>query len=369
MRAFRNAVSTVGEAGAAPGPPLGLGLVGVGRWGMRLGAAAGRAGGVRVVGCFARNAGARQAAAATLGCRAADSFEALLEDPAVEAVVLATPNPTHEALAVAAAGHGKHVFVEKPIASSEAAARRTADACAAAGVTLQVGHCFRRLGASRAAASLVAQGALGKVVLAEANFSLPGAFAPGNWRASRETLAGGPLMQLGVHHVDTVLAWLGPAQRVSGSLAHVAADVDIDDVTVAVLEHVGGARSVIACSYVSPKCYRLRLYGTEANLDVRTDMRLWPNAERMDAGTTLTVEDAGGTRAVPFEPVDMLVDELEAFARCAGRGERPETGSAEGIAALQVVLGAIASSQAGGRAQLLTADEGARATHTDFGGV
>jgi len=364
-------VSTAGDASAAPAPArrLGLGLVGLGRWGMRLGAAAGRAAGVHLVGCFARNAGARQAAAATLGCRAAEGFEAMLEDPDVEAVVLATPNPTHEALAVAAAAHGKHVFVEKPIATEVAAAGRMADACTAAGVTLQVGHCFRRLGASRAAAALVAQGALGAVVLAEANFSLPGAFAPGNWRASRDTLAGGPLIQLGVHHADTLLAWLGPAVRVSGALAHLAADVDIDDVTVAVLEHVGGARSVIACSYVSPKTYRLRLYGTEANLELRTDMRLWPNAERMDAGTTLTLEDAGGTRAVPFEPVDMLVEELDAFARCARSGERPETGEAEGTAALQVVLGAIASSQEGGRAQPLTAGVPARTTHADTGRV
>ncbi|HEX9122992.1 MAG TPA: Gfo/Idh/MocA family oxidoreductase, partial [Actinomycetota bacterium] len=163
----------------------------------------------------------------------------------------------------------------------------------------------------------------------------------------RQTLPGGPMTQLGVHHADTLQAWLGPAVRVQGSTAHLAARVEIDDVSVAVLEYASGARSVIACSYVSPKTYRLRVYGTEANLDYRVDMSIWPQAERLDAATTLTLERAGGAEAVPFEPRDMLVDELQELARCVRDGARPETGAAEGIAALRVILGAVASAEEG----------------------
>jgi len=331
------------SANVAAGAPLGIGLIGVGRWGMRLGAALGRVDGVSLVSCYARTPEARQKAARTLACTAAPSLEALLDDGAVEAVVVATPNASHEALALAAAERGLHVFVEKPIAPDEAAARRMAAACARAGVTLQVGHAFRRLGASRAAQRLVRSGALGTVVLAEANFSLPGAFAPGNWRSSRASLPGGPMTQLGVHHADTLQAWLGHAVRVQGSLGHVAADADIDDVAVAVLEHASGARSVIACSYVSPKTYRIRLYGTRANLELRTAMALWPEAERMDSGTTLTLEEGGESRRVPFEVRDMLADELAAFGRCARSGEAPETGAEEGIAALRVILAVLSA--------------------------
>lgn len=309
-----------------------------------------RAKGLELVSCFARSEPARLEAARVLGCRAAPGLEALLDDPGVEAVVIATPNATHEPLATAAAERGKHVFVEKPIAPDEPSARRMAEACARSGVTLQVGHGFRRLGASWAAHRLVRSGALGTVVLAEANFSLPGAFAPGDWRSSRDTLSGGAMMQLGVHHADTLQAWLGPATRVQGSIGHAAAAADVDDVAVAVLEHASGARSVIASSYVSPKTYRIRLYGTRANLELRTAMALWPEAERMDSGTTIVLERDGDATRVPFEVRDMLVDELEAFARCARTGERPETGAAEGIAALGVVLAAL-SSQDGGTPQ------------------
>jgi predicted dehydrogenase len=327
--------------------PVGVGLVGVGMWGRRMAAAANRTPGLRLASCFVRDPTARAEAAGEIGCRPAPSLEALLDDPEVEAVLVATPNHAHREIVVAAAERDRHVLVEKPVADTVEAAEAMRDACDAAGVVLLVAHCFRRLGAARATADLIQSGALGTVVLAEASFSLPGAFAAGTWRSRRETLPGGPMTQLGVHHADTLQAWLGPAVTVRGSMAHLAADAEVDDVAVAVLDHASGARSAISCSYVSPKTYRLRVYGTDANLDYRTDMSIWPSAERMDAATTLTLERAGGDEPVPFDQRDMLVDELEEFVRCVrGRG-RPETGAAEGIAALGVILGAVSSAEGG----------------------
>lgn len=327
--------------------PLGVGLVGAGMWGRRVGAAALRTPGLRLACCFVRDPETRERTAAELGCRPAPSLDALLDDPEVEAVLVLTPNHVHREIAVAAAEHGRHVLVEKPMADTVEAAEAIRDACGAAGVVLLVAHCFRRLGAARAAAELIRRGELGTVVLAEASFALPGAFVPGSWRASRGTLPGGPMTQLGVHHADTLQAWLGPAVAVRGSTAHLAADAEIDDVAVAILEHASGARSTIACSYVSPKTYRLRAYGTRANLDYRTDMSIWPNAEGMDVATTLTLERPEGARPVTFEPVDMVVDELEELVRCVRRGVRPETGAAEGLAAVRAIVGAVVSAERG----------------------
>lgn len=323
---------------------VGLGLVGVGMWGRRMAAAIERTTTVKLAACFARDETLRLEAAEGFGCRAATSLESLLDDPEVEAVLVVTPNHTHEPITVAAAARGKHVLVEKPIADTVQDGLRMAEACERAGVVLFVGHSFRRLGAARAAASAIEQGVLGRVVLAESNFSLPGAFAPGSWRSRRETLPAGPMTQLGVHHADTLQAWIGPVVAVRGSIAHLAAAAEIDDVAVAVLEHTSGARSVISCSYVSPKTYRIRLYGTRANLDYTTDMSIWPQAELMDQATTLTVEDANGAASLPFEACDMLVDELEELARCVRTGARPETGAEEGIAALRVIEGVLATS-------------------------
>jgi predicted dehydrogenase len=327
--------------------PVGAALVGTGTWARRIAAAVSRTSALALVTCFSRDAERRAAFAREAGCEAAASFEAAIEHPRVEGVLLVTPNTVHREQAVAAAERGRHVFVEKPIADRRDDGDAIRAACDAAGVTLLVGHCFRRLGAARAVERLLAEGALGSVVLAEANFSLPGTLTPESWRYYRRTCPGGPLLQLGVHHADTLQHWLGRATRVQGSFARLVTEAEIDDVGVAVADLESGARATIAASYVSPKTFSMRLLGTNGVLDYATDMSVWPAAERMDEATTLTLTTQAGSRTVDFEHRDMLVDELDEFARCVRGEATPETGGEEALAALALVLAAIESDEAG----------------------
>jgi predicted dehydrogenase len=286
---------------------LRVALVGAGMWAPRLAAAAGRAG-----------------------------LELLDAVDDAEGVLIATPNDVHRENAIAAAAAGKHVFVEKPIADTIESGERIREACDEAGVVLMVGHAFRRLGAARRAKELV--GELGTVVLAEANFSLPGKLPPSAWRAQRARNPGGPIMQLGIHHVDTLAYLLGPVARTTGRFAHVHTDAEIDDVGVVTLEFASGALGVLTGSYVSPHTFSLRLLGSGGVLDYRADLgAVWPDATRVDEVSTLTLND----EPVEFEPRDMLAEELAEFA-AAARGEAVvETGAVEGIAALRVVLEAV----------------------------
>jgi predicted dehydrogenase len=316
----------------------GVALIGTGMWGARLAEAVPRAG-LRLVTCYARDADRREAFAARAGCAAAATLEDALEHPDVEGVLIATPNDTHEEITLAAAERGRHVFVEKPIADTVGAAERMREACASAGVTLMVGHAFRRLGAARRVRELVDEGALGRVVLAEATFSLPGSFPPGAWRAERQRNPGGPIMQLGIHHLDTLSSWLGPIVRSSGRFAHVATLADIDDVGVVTLEFASGALGVVTGSYVSPKTFALRLQSTEAVLDYRTDFSVWPDARALDRVTSLTLDG----EPVAFAERDMLADQLAELGRCIRDGAVPETGADEGIAALRAVTDALAA--------------------------
>ena len=328
--------------------PIGAALVGTGMWAGRIMAAVGRTSSLELVTCFSRDRARKEAFAREAGCEAAPSFQAAVEDERVEAVLLVTPNSTHAEQAVACAERGKHVFVEKPIADSLEEGRALRDACEAAGVTLLVGHGLRRLGAARAVERLLSEGALGRVVLAEANFSLAGTPTPGTWRYSRETCPGGPLLQLGVHHADTLLHWLGPAARVQGSFARLVTEAEIDDVGVALVQHESGARSVISSSYVSPKTYSLRLSGSDGVLDYVTDASVWPRTELMDGATTLRVTTAEGARELPFQERDALVEELDELARCVRGEAEPETGAEAGLAALALVLAALESHERGG---------------------
>jgi len=327
--------------------PIAVAVIGTGMWGKRMLAAIKRTPSLRLLACYSRNAEARHTVASEFGCVAADSFEEAIHWDDVQGVLLITPNHVHAEQAQACAEAGKHVFVEKPVADTLEDGLAMQSACEAAGVTLFVGHGFRRLGAARKVKRVLEEGRLGNVVLAEANFSLPGTLTPDKWRYYRETCPGGPLMQLGIHHADTLQYWLGPVAQVRGSFAHLATTAEIDDVGVAQLEFGNGALGMLTGSYVSPKTYFLHLYGTEGVLEYQTDMSIWPNADRMDPATTLTLRKKSGVEQLEFEPRDMLVDELEEFACCVQGSAQPETGALEGLQALDVILSAVRSHETG----------------------
>jgi predicted dehydrogenase len=322
------------------GRPVGVALIGTGMWAGQIAAAARRAG-LRLVTCFSRDADRRRAFAESAGCGAAPSLRVALEHPDVEAALILTPNDTHAEIALACAERGLGVFVEKPIADTVADAERIASACADAGVTLMVGHAFRRLGAARRVAELIAAGDLGQVVLAEATFSLPGAFSPAKWRAHRDRNPGGPLMQLGIHHVDTLASWLGEPVAATGRFAHLHSEADIDDVGVVTLRMASGSLAAVTGSYVSPKTFAIRLSGTRAVLDYRADFSVWPDAKRLDAVTSLTLDG----EPVAFEERDMLAEQLAELGRCVRTGAAPETGAAEGIAALRAIRSALEAAE------------------------
>jgi predicted dehydrogenase len=188
---------------------------------------------------------------------------------------------------------------------------------------------------------LLDAGALGTVVLAEANWSLPSRLTPEAWRWYRDRAPAGPLLQLGVHHADTLAYWLGPVARSFGAFARLSTEAESDDVGVVGLELASGAVGTITGSYVSPRTYFLRLYGDEAALDYEIDMAVWPRAHEADGATTLTLRSADWTESVVFDRRDPLAEELDELAR-AVRGETVyETGPDEGIAALRVILDAL----------------------------
>lgn len=320
---------------------VGLALVGTGTWGRVTALAVGRASEVRLVTCYSRDGERRAAFAAEHGCVAAPSLEAALEHPEVEAAVLVTPNDTHAEQALAAAERGRHVLVEKPIADTLEAGERMRDAFEQAGLLLAVGHGMRRLGAARRVKEALEAGELGTVVLAEANFSLAGKLTPEAWRWYRGRNPGGPLMQLGVHFADTLAYWLGPIASSEGLFGRVVTDAQIDDVGAVTLRFGSGAIGTITGSYVSPKTYTARLFGSVGVLEYDTDFSVWPRAHAVDATTTLAIRTAEGPRPLDFAPRDPLVEQLDEFAR-AVRGEGTfEVGPEEGLAALRVILDAL----------------------------
>jgi predicted dehydrogenase len=324
--------------------PVRLGVVGLGWFGGVLTDAARATQQAAVVACFARSPDSRRTFAAEHGCRAVDSFDAMLAAGDVKGVILATPHSTHAEMIVAAAEAGKHVFVEKPLTLSVADTKRAIAACAKAGVVLQVGLNRRRHPANRRVKEFVASGQLGTVLQLEGNQSGPGAKSPTfpAWRADPAECPAGGMTAMGIHIVDTFHHLVGPARRISAFSKRVEKWRDIDESTVVLIEYEAGPLGMIGTSYYVPPVNTIALYGSEGNAWVEQDgSRLF----RQRMGEQARSEE-------PVETIDTIGDELAEFARCIRDGGEPETGGEASLEVAVVLEGVVESTRTGGAVDL-----------------
>lgn len=321
--------------------PVRVASIGTGRWARTLGAAAPRAGNVRVVACTSRSAENRAAYAKAYGCRDLPSYEAVLADREVEGVLITTPHSLHAEQVVAAARVGKHVFVDKPFTLTVADGQRATEACRAAKLVLAVGHQRRKSPASRAIKRLLDEGALGRVAQIEGNFSgdIGFTFKPGNWRGDRAETPAGAMTNIGIHHVDTFQYLLGPIVRVTAFSRRVAVtDVPVDDSTSILFEFASGSLGYLGTSWVhANRTAFITLHGTEA--------QAWSEAD----GTRLFLATRGQPerKAVDLPTVDPVVEELAEFACCVREGTRPEVGGEEATANVAVLEAIVESAETG----------------------
>jgi predicted dehydrogenase len=119
-------------------------IIGLGTWGQNLvRSVQGESSAIRFVAAATRTPEKARDFAAAQGLRMLAGYEAAVQDPGIDAVVLATPHSMHTEQVVQAARAGKHVFCEKPLGLHRDDAERAARACAEAGVTLAVGYNWR----------------------------------------------------------------------------------------------------------------------------------------------------------------------------------------------------------------------------------
>lgn len=156
--------------------------------------------------------------------RAAPSWQALVEDPAVEAIVIASPQATHRAIAEAAFALGKPVFCEKPLGASLADAEAMVDAAETSGAINMIGFNYVRTPATQFARTLIEDGAIGDVTWfrgehTEDFYADPE--TPASWRTSGE--ANGTMGDLAPHMINAALALIGPIVSVMADISTVHA--------------------------------------------------------------------------------------------------------------------------------------------------
>jgi D-xylose 1-dehydrogenase (NADP+, D-xylono-1,5-lactone-forming) len=141
--------------------------------------------------------------------RVAGSYEALLEDPDIDAVYIPLPNTLHAEWTIRAAGAGKAVLCEKPLATSANDASRQIEACAQRGVSLMEGFMYRFHPQTRRVQQLMASGVIGRVCHVHAHLSVNvmRTLDPSNIRY-RDGLGGGALFDMGCYAVNIArMAW------------------------------------------------------------------------------------------------------------------------------------------------------------------
>src|SRR5260221_9755676 len=268
-----------------------------------------------IAACYSRSQDKREAFARKYGCRAARSYEEILEDRGIEAIINTTPNSVHLETTEAAARAGKHVFLDKPIANTVEDARALTTACRRAKVVLALGYQRRRESHFRWVKQHL--GEFGKLVNAEANISRDrlGQIDLSAWRYTAQGMPGGVMLQIGIHYTDVLEYLLGPVKAVSGQFVRLVLPGDNPDVASLVLEHEGGALSTLNASYASAsEYYLMNIYGKEATafFDFHEGLRLLRRG-------------AEKAQKVPLKKNDPIVDEIEEFPR-AVRGEcEPES--------------------------------------------
>jgi predicted dehydrogenase len=273
------------------------------------------------------------------------SYQDVLDDPAIDAVILATPHTKHREQVEAAAARGKHVFCEKPFALSLQDAQAAVAACRRAKVALGVGHNRRMWPSVVAIKELVVSGQLGTVMLAEGNYShdILAETPLDNWRSAPEETRAGGMTGMGIHLIDSLSFLIGPAEKISALSTHRTLPFAAGDTTQALIGFRNGATATIATTLKTPGfVWRLAIYGSE----------MW--AESLSETRVVTCRPKGQPQTIEAPATNHIGMNIESFARAA-LGEAQyhidDDGILHTVAALEAVF---RSAEANGAWQQVT---------------
>jgi myo-inositol 2-dehydrogenase/D-chiro-inositol 1-dehydrogenase len=289
--------------------------------------------------------------------RAFSSADALLAEGEVDAVVVAAPSALHADLAVAVLERRRHLYLEKPIATTVADAQRVLDAWRRAGSVGVVGYNYRRNPLVHSAATMLRRGDVGRPIAFRTVFStcFHDAGTPRSWRHSRAS-GGGVLLDLAPHHIDLIRFLSGV--EVVRVFARIRSHRSEDDTALLLLELSDGSTADLFVSLSSAESDRVEIYGENGRIVVdryrehsvvadplRAHRSAVDYASRVGARARGLAYAIAKRRAPAHEP---------SFARtmydfvAACRANHPMSPDlADGFASLAVVLAAEESSRSG----------------------
>ncbi|MEO6858752.1 MAG: Gfo/Idh/MocA family oxidoreductase [Solirubrobacteraceae bacterium] len=315
--------------------PFRVGVAGLGYWGPNLARNFAAIDGCEITWCCDASPEARaRAAVVHPTARVTAELGDLLADPELDAVVLATPVPTHAELAVAVLRAGKHCFVEKPLAQSVAEAEQAVAAAEEAGRILMVGHLLEYHPGVQKLKDLTESGELGEIYYIYGN-----RLNLGKLRADENAL-----WSLGAHDVSVVLYLAGeePTEVVAHGEAYVRPEVE--DVVFCFLRFPSGLSAHLHLSWLDPHKERRftvvgsRRMATFDDMDLERKLTIYDKGFDEDARTYGEYITRSGDIFSPrIANVEPLRVECEHFVRCARDGTKPRSDGASGLRVVRVL--------------------------------
>jgi predicted dehydrogenase len=239
------------------------------------------------------------------------SYEALVADPEVDVIYVATPHPMHRDNAILALRAGKHVLVEKPFTMNAAEAREVVGVAGETGLFAMEAMWTRFLPHVGVARDWLAQGAVGDVVTVTADH--------GQWfeedpefRLFAPELGGGALLDLGIYPVSFASMVLGTPNRIE-SMAE-PAFTGVDAQTSMLFGYESGAQAVLTCTLRAKSGTRAAIVGTEGRIEIDGDFYA-------PATTTLIPRDGAPTRVESRHEGRGLRHQADEVARRLAAGE------------------------------------------------
>ena len=255
-----------------------------------------------------------------------ENYDAVLADPAVQAVVLATPHSLHAQEVAAAAAAGKHVFCEKPFALTKRDAEVAANATHKAGVTLGLGYNRRFHPEMTKLRDRIRSGALGTILHIEATMTFPNALAlkATQWRAHRDETPCGGLTPMGVHAIDGMIDLCGPIDQVYCQSFRRVVEVDSDDTTSMLFRMKDGMSGYLGTITATGPGFSFQVFGSKGSvrLEGMTHVAGASSEERRTRlfGTCKFQPLKGEAEVWEAERLDVTKACLEAFAKAATGG-------------------------------------------------
>jgi predicted dehydrogenase len=263
--------------------------------------------------------------------RVTTDWNEIVEATDVDAAVVATPNALHAPQSVALLRAGKHVIVEKPMATSVAECDEMIDASRASGALLMVAHCWRFRDEVLAMRERVASGELGEVVKTR-GYGAHATWGPEGWFVDPALAGGGALVDMGVHAIDTARFLLGDPtpNRVCAAIGTRYGTYQVDDDGVLLITWSNGTNSVVESGWWQP-----HVGGLEADTEVygtKGYARIW--------------DSEPPSEDYKHDTQPMYSAQMTEFLDAIAEGRQPRPSGEDGRVVMQVVEDAYRSARA-----------------------